>query len=282
MPARGRRSGLRRAALGLASVGLLGVAVAAWGGGGPFSGGFATAAVVSPPENGQVAPALSPTTTPPVVVPTTAAPPPPVGGTLPVPDRDPAEARRAADEVLARPEYRRPGPTLMERAQRGLAELVGRVLEAVGQGGAGAAFAWLVVLAVTAALVAAGVRVARGTRLGAVAATVRVSASRPRRPEDWLVEAEAREAEGAWRAALRCRYRALVAELAGRGVVDDVPGRTAGEERAAVARARPPIAAPFAGATELFERAWYGGLPTGPVEAERFRELAARVSEGAS
>ncbi len=65
-------------------------------------------------------------------------------------------------------------------------------------------------------------------------------------------------------------------------MVDDVPGRTAGEERAAVALARPPIAAPFAGATELFERAWYGGLPTGPAESERFRELATRVAEEVS
>ena len=34
-------------------------------------------------------------------------------------------------------------------------------------------------------------------------------------------------------------------------------------------------------AAELFDRAWYGNRPTGPEEAERFRELARRVEEQA-
>ena len=46
----------------------------------------------------------------------------------------------------------------------------------------------------------------------------------------------------------------------------------------ATSRRRQPDAAPsFAAATELFEAAWYGGAVTGPAEAERFRELDARV-----
>ena len=47
----------------------------------------------------------------------------------------------------------------------------------------------------------------------------------------WRAEAAAHDAAGRWREALRCRYRALVAELAGRGLVEEIPGRTSGEYR---------------------------------------------------
>jgi hypothetical protein len=51
--------------------------------------------------------------------------------------------------------------------------------------------------------------------------------------------------------------------LAARGLVEEVPGRTAGEYRREVGRAVPAAAADFAGATELFEVAWYGRSDTG-------------------
>jgi Domain of unknown function (DUF4129) len=47
-----------------------------------------------------------------------------------------------------------------------------------------------------------------------------------------------------------------------------------------VAEAAPAVAAPFSGATELFERAWYGDRPTGRDEADRFRGLADEVLTG--
>ena len=41
----------------------------------------------------------------------------------------------------------------------------------------------------------------------------------------------------------------------------------------------PEAGAAFGGASELFERAWYGNRPTGPTESERFRALADQVLE---
>ena len=73
----------------------------------------------------------------------------------------------------------------------------------------------------------------------------------------------------------------MVADLAARGVVDEVPGRTAGEYRTAVTRSTPAAAPDFSVATELFERAWYGAKPTGPDDSARFRELSERVLMGA-
>ena len=103
---------------------------------------------------------------------------------------------------------------------------------------------------------------------------------RPRAAVDWRAEAEAHERAGRWRQAVRCHYRALLAELAQRGVVEEVPGRTTGEYRAQVGARAPALAPPFASATELFELAWYGERPTGPEEAARLRALAQRLVAG--
>jgi hypothetical protein len=102
----------------------------------------------------------------------------------------------------------------------------------------------------------------------------------PRRPpEDWLAEAGRREAEGDWRGALRCRYRALVAELARRGLVEEIPGTTTGEYRRAVSSNLPTGGDAFGAATELFELAWYGQEPTNAETAAGFRGLSDRVLE---
>jgi hypothetical protein len=98
-----------------------------------------------------------------------------------------------------------------------------------------------------------------------------------RSAEDWRSDAALHEAAGRWRDALRCRYRALVAELAGNGLLDDLPGKTTGEERADISIAAPAASPSFSEATELFDDVWYGDAPTGPDDAARFRSLSDRV-----
>jgi hypothetical protein len=108
--------------------------------------------------------------------------------------------------------------------------------------------------------------------------TVEHEAGEPLRPARyWRDLAENLEAEGRWREALRARYRELVADLAEAGIIDEIPGRTAGEYRQVVAVERPADGAAFNAATGLFEGAWYGGQSTGQVESSRFAELAASV-----
>jgi hypothetical protein len=80
---------------------------------------------------------------------------------------------------------------------------------------------------------------------------------------------------------LRARYRALVAELAARGVVDEVPGRTTGEYRAEVIANLPGAAPEFGGATELFEATVYGDRSAGPSDTAELDALADRVLAGA-
>lgn len=195
---------------------------------------------------------------------------------LPPPVHTPAEARRAAREVLSRPEFREPAKPWLARIRDWFFEQLGRLLTRILEGAPGSLVGWVVLAAVVAGLVGLVVWFVRGVQRDPERAAA--VALRPRRSAiDWRAEAEAREAAGDWRAALRCRYRALVADLAARGIVDEVPGRTAGEYRLEVAANAPGAARPFAGATELFELAWYGNWPTGPDEAGRFSSLEARV-----
>ncbi len=204
----------------------------------------------------------------------------PIAADLPISRKDPAKVAEAADDVLARPEYRVPSPTLAERVQRWVAEVFGHVLGALIGGGGASLIAWgllalgIGVVGVLAARFARGVTPDAGLAASSVSAPLRTAT-------DWRAEADAHERAGRWRPALRCRYRALVAELAAGGVVEDVPGRTTGEYRAAVVVAAPDVAPDFAAATELFERAWYGRAPTGADDAAHLSSLADRVLAGA-
>ena len=202
------------------------------------------------------------------------------GGELRVPDRDPDQVREVVREVLARPEFRPAERSLVERAYDWVLEMVGRLLGAIAGSGAGG-IVGLVLLALV--LAGVGVLVARFSRGLTPSAEVAaaVPAGRRRSAADWRADAEAQERVGAWREAVRSRYRALVADLAARGLVEEVPGRTAGEYRRQVGRAVPAAAADFAGATELFEVAWYGRADTGAQQAAHLRDLSDRVLQRA-
>lgn len=207
---------------------------------------------------------------------------------LPPPTPAGDEIRRGAEEILRRPEFQEPARSLYQRALDKLGQLLGDVIGAIVGGTSGAILAWLllaVVVGVLVYLVVRGVQSDRRRRAGdGDGARVAHEADDEvgRSFAAWDAEAARLEASGRWRDALRCRYRSLVAALAGAGVVDEVPGRTAGEYRTLVRVSRPNVDEPFAGATDLFERSWYGNEPTGPDEASTFRGLAERVRSGAS
>jgi hypothetical protein len=197
-------------------------------------------------------------------------------GQLREPVRDPEQVREVVREVLSRPEFRPPQRSLTERIFDWVLELIGRLLAVLGGSGAGG-IVGLVLLAL--ALVGVAVLVARFSRglTPSPEVAAAVPGGRRRSAAEWRAEAEAQERAGSWPEAVRSRYRALVADLAARGLVEEVPGRTAGEYRREVGRALPEAATDFAGATELFEAAWYGRSGTGAGEAAHLRDLSERV-----
>jgi Domain of unknown function (DUF4129) len=198
---------------------------------------------------------------------------------LPVPEHDPAEVHETTRRVLRRPEFQPAQRSPVEIAWDWVMEQLGILLGLLAAGGAGSVVGLVVVLLVMAAVFLLILRFSRGiTRDPAVAAALPAV---PRRSgAEWRAEAEAHERAGEWRQAVRSRYRALVADLAARGLVDEIPGRTAGEYRGEVRRNVPTVAAAFADATELFELAWYARWPTSPDDAARLRTLSEQVLTG--
>ncbi len=200
-------------------------------------------------------------------------------GDLPVPEAGGEGVRRAVEEILARPEFGEPPRTILERLRDWALDQLGRLLgQLVGAGGTDA-LTWVVVVVLALAAVAFAVRFSTGLR-GDPGAPLARPGRAGRAAVDWRAEARAHEAAGQWRAAVRCHYRALIAELAGRGLVEEVPGRTSGEYRRAVRSALPDTGPDVDRVTALFEGAWYGNQPTGPHDAARARDLADRVLAG--
>jgi hypothetical protein len=201
---------------------------------------------------------------------------------------DADEARRVAEEVLSGPEYREAGESWITEVLNAIDEWFSRLFTSLGGGGGGSsAIGWIIVVLAVAGATVAVVLAVRSIRrswraVGEDDDDAERTSTRRRRREadvDWAREAERMEAEGRWRDGMRARYRALVAEMARRRVVDPAASRTTGEHRREVGSAAPEAAPDFDGAAELFDRAWYGNLPTGPEEAARFRELARQVAE---
>jgi hypothetical protein len=203
------------------------------------------------------------------------------GSDLPRPTTGGGAVRDAADRILARPEFDEDQRSLLERARDWVFDRLDDLLGDLTGGGGGELLAWAVVVLLTVAAVVFAVRFTRGARRDPGVTPGRPVVPR-RTAAEWRAEAESHEAAGRWRPALRCRYRALVADLAARGLVEEVPGRTTGEYRRQVDVALPDVAPAFEGATSLFEGAWYGGRDTGADDAARFRELEARVLAGVS
>ena len=104
-----------------------------------------------------------------------------------------------------------------------------------------------------------------------------VVVDRSREPFSALADADEHRRAGRYRDAVRCRYRALVGDLARRGLVDEIPGRTTGEERAQMGRTQPAASRPFAAAADLFDGAWFGHYEVAAADDDRFQGLEREV-----
>ena len=201
---------------------------------------------------------------------------------FPVPDRDAAKVRAIASRILSERQFHQ-GTGLWQRILNWLTRHLHLPTLRIPAALSGN---WLsdIVLVVLVGLVVALVIVT--VRTGALA-RLRHPRSSPgvvvnehgetMSPEAWRREADRLAAEGRYREALRCRYRALVGELASRGVFDEVPGRTSGDYERLVDVLVPEVAAPFSTITRLFERCWYGQEPSDARAQTAFEEIAAAI-----
>lgn len=185
--------------------------------------------------------------------------------------------RQATDRVLAGPDFAGAQPGLVTRASRWLLDRLAELLTAIVSGGGGLLgltllAAAVVVLGLVTWQLVRRVRRDRGTRVP------RPGATGGRTAAEWTVDAERAEAAGAWPDALRCHYRALLADLVDAGMLDEVPGRTARGYLRDVGAAAPDAAGPMRQVTRAFEAAWYDrrSVTASDVDALRTKADAVR------
>ncbi len=96
-------------------------------------------------------------------------------------------------------------------------------------------------------------------------------------PDRWRRLAGDARTAGDYREAVRCQYRALIGDLARAGYVDEIPGRTTGEERDQVAEIAPrlgeegrDVARQFGVAADTFDEAWFDDGAVTSDDDQRF------------
>ena len=180
------------------------------------------------------------------------------------------EARERARLELADPVYNAE-PPLLQRLVEWVLQLLGELFSSTAgvlSGPIGmAVLAGLLVLLVVLVLRRAGPLVRRAPTTGVLFSPGRRTADEYRR------DADAAAARGDWRAAVVERYRAVIAGLEERGVLDRRPDRTADEAAADAGTALPSIDAPLAAGARLFDGVLYGDLSATADDDAALRRL---------
>lgn len=196
---------------------------------------------------------------------------------------DPDEARRTAEEILARPEYREQQPSLLDRALDALTDLLGRTFAALAGGGAGSVIGLLVTGIVLALALWLLLRALRSSWAGPSGRADRApvqGTSVLDDPARWDAEADRLSGAGDHRGALRCRYRALVADLTRRGALAEPTARTPAEIRDELSGRQPELDPRLDSVTARFEAAWYGGRPVDAAAEAAFAADVAALRAG--
>ena len=177
---------------------------------------------------------------------------------------DPEEARRAADEILSRAEYREEAPTLIDRTLDRVFDELGRFVTTVFSGGGGFWIGYFL-LALMAALAFYFLRRHFPWRRRVVASSelmIKRETAEQRSRQDWLGRASQAQEAGRWDDAVHAHYHAITVGLADIDQLSADDSVTSGEHRQAfaqVAGSQPQRLGGFDQATDRYEQVWFGG-----------------------
>ncbi len=177
---------------------------------------------------------------------------------MPAIDIDRAAAHQAAQRELAKPIY--PRPSASRRFHDWVNELLSRLMQ-TGESIPGGWFSVVVLLILLAVAVAVAIRVARRTLRTSRGAASSLFDGRQLSAAQHRATAEHAAAQGDWAAAVRHRLRAVARALEEGGVLDPVPGRTAGELAQDAGNHLPSLVTQFFEAATVFNDVTYGEEP---------------------
>ena len=174
---------------------------------------------------------------------------------------DAEEARRLAEQELAKPEYLAAQPNAFDRASLAVLEFLERLLNPDLGNGAGGLALLITIAAVVIALLVIGILAWGRPR----ASRLRLAHPELLGEHDQLSAAQLRETadglarSGDWSGAVTQRYRALARSLIERELLDPAPGATAQSIAAAAAHVFPEERAALLHAAQLFDGVRYLG-----------------------
>jgi Domain of unknown function (DUF4129) len=180
------------------------------------------------------------------------------------------EARELAQRELADPRYDAE-PPLGQRIIEWLIEQLNRLID--GAAGALTSPVGAIVLAAVIAVIAAIVLRYSPLARRAASRDARLFDDGRRLARDHRAAAEAAARDQQWSAAVVERFRAIVATLEERSVLDERPGRTADEAARDAGAAVPGLATDLLAAAQLFDVVHYGGGDATADDDRRMREL---------
>lgn len=169
-------------------------------------------------------------------------------------------ARDAARRELSKRIYHRDDPSWIERLISEVFEFFGRLLSRAATVTPGGPAGLILIVVIVVVLVIAA-RLGLGPLRARDLLTDRRRGTRALSAADYRAQAETLAHNGAWKDAIRARFRAVIRELEERGVLDPRPGRTAGEIAREGGAVVPAIAAPLRTAADVFDEVWYGDRP---------------------
>jgi hypothetical protein len=183
------------------------------------------------------------------------------------------EAAAEAAKELSKSAYRQSGGSLIERAIGKVMEWIGELLDSLTGASPGGHLGLfmligLIILIAVVVLWRAGVlRTSQRGRQQAVFET-----AKRRSAAEYRAQSEQEAAAGDFALAIRSRFRACVAELTERTILDERAGRTAYEVVADAGRAVPTLQDPLQPAALAFTEVVYGNRPGTP---ERYAVVVA-------
>ncbi|QWF79139.1 DUF4129 domain-containing protein [Amycolatopsis sp. CA-230715] len=187
------------------------------------------------------------------------------------------DARAAAEAELAKADYLAAQPSWLERAAQWVIDRLDALFRALTSFVPGGGFGLAVLVALlVVVIVVVRLRIGKTARSGALARPV--FADRTRTAAEYRAAAESAAASGAFAAAVRDRFRALVRGMEERGVLDPRPGRTADEAATESGRALPGVADELRWAAQVFDAVHYGGEPATAAEYDRMSALDDRAA----